>query len=292
MDGEVATGEILEAARALGVLGGKSFALPRVLATLCAPDATAGDVAAVVSHEPGLAVRVLRVANSPLYGVRGGVGTIDRAVALLGLNSVRGIAAAACFGRNLPRSKGASAIDLDELHRHCIATAIAAEALAKVQHGRWAAEAFVAGLLHDFGVLVQLRLDSIGLQQLSATLRRDAPSGNDAAVQSVERSKTTHEHCAAVTLEAWGLPASLVAAVRHHHDPANAPKPYRELAALVHLGDGLSRACGMGFACESTVTMPDETVLASLDLTAGALDAIGATLIDRVSELLDALTGD
>ena len=95
--------QIIAAAHELGVINGDSQAAPRLLSALCQPEATAQSIARLISSEPGLAARVLKVANSPFYGVTRAIATIDRAVVVLGLDSVRGIAAAACLDRSLAR---------------------------------------------------------------------------------------------------------------------------------------------------------------------------------------------
>jgi HD-like signal output (HDOD) protein len=282
-DDDPATQRIFAAARELAVVGGKGFAAPRILAALSAPDATARDVSAMVSHEPGLTARVLKVANSALYGARGGVATVDRALRMLGFDAVRGIAAAACFSRAMPRSKDGSGIDPDELHRHSIAAAVAAEALAKVRHGGISGEAFIAGLLHDVGVLIQMKVIAIEAQQ----------TGRPRAERQQQLSaiEAAHEHSAAVALESWGLPASLVASVRDHHHPDRASAPHGSLAALVNLADHVSRASGIGFACEGAVEAPDEVALSLLGLGVEDLDRVATDLGDRVAVLQTALGG-
>src|SRR6185369_18047552 len=93
----VTDAEILKAASAPGVLGASAYAAPVILATLYKPDVSAREVAQVIGQEPGMTASVLRVANSALYGQSRVVGTIDRAVLLLGLDTVRGVAAAWCM---------------------------------------------------------------------------------------------------------------------------------------------------------------------------------------------------
>ena len=153
----------------------------------------------LVKQDPGITARVLRVANSALYGVRGGVATLRHAVQLLGLESVRGIAAAACFNRNSARSRAEASIDGEELHVHCIATALAAEALAKATGGGFAAQAFIAGLLHDFGVLARLAM--IAEPTRHATAQNESREADAALLDDIAGA---HEHYGAVVLESVG----------------------------------------------------------------------------------------
>ena len=59
-----------------------------------APESTGHDMADLIAHSPTLCARVLRVVNSPLYGLPGHVASIERAVSLLGLESVKNVAIA------------------------------------------------------------------------------------------------------------------------------------------------------------------------------------------------------
>jgi HD-like signal output (HDOD) protein len=268
----------LAAARQLPVTGGMGLAGPRILAALSAPSTTTADVLELVKQEPGITARVLRVANSALYGVRGGVATLRHAIQLLGLDAVRAIAAAACFNRGTQRAEASAPVDDEELNVHCIATALAAESLAKASRGG-GAEAFIAGLLHDFGVP----------PLLGAALSPTHPAGDEDAALLLDEIVASHEHYGAVVLEYWGLPESLRAAARHHHEPRAAPEAHAELASLVHIADCASRSAGFGFATERAPREPLAEALALLGVDSDDVARIGAALPDRVAALRAAL---
>jgi len=118
------------------------------MAALCNSDVSPGEVESLVLGEPALYARVLRIANSAYYGQARSITTLSRAVVVLGLDAVRGIAAAACLDRTLPRGWKHPLVDMNAVVHHSVATAAAAEALARIRHPDLAAEAFVAGLLH------------------------------------------------------------------------------------------------------------------------------------------------
>lgn len=285
--GRIETADILKAAAALGVLGGNAQAGRRLLAMLCNPAITAGDIAAAIDREPGMAARVLRVANSAFYGLARKVSTIDRALMLLGLNAVRGIAAAACLDRAVPQGKDAPQFDVATLLRHSVAVAAAASELARLRKPALASEAFIAGLLHDFGVLVQLRVDPAGLQVFTRQL---ALTGDLSASQLESRHvKVTHDQCAAVIFEEWKLPASLVAAAQFHHNPDDAPEAHAEIAALVHVADSLVRTGEMGFAYEPSADPVSRFAMGVLGVSDADLAAVGAELPERVQALQQSL---
>jgi putative nucleotidyltransferase with HDIG domain len=265
------------------VLGTGRNAIPVMLARLCDPMARVQDVAHVIAQEPGLAARVLRVANSAYYGMSGKVATLERAFVLLGVDAVRGIAAAVCLDRSAIRAIEAAPIDMSAILRHSVATAAAAEALARISHRQLAAEAFIAGLLHDFGVTVQLQLDRDGCVRLVDALSASASADEDSLEQQLVA--VGHARCGAVVFESWKLPTNLVEAVRHHHEPAAAPAAARPLATLVHLGNHLSISIGHAFAFEPSVGAVREDYLKSLGLSLENLEQVMSTLPDRVHVL-------
>lgn len=281
--------DILDAARALGILSGSASSAPRLLATLCQEGVEPREVARIIGQEPGLAARVLRVANSAFYGVPRAIATIDRAVVVLGLDAVRGIAAAACLDRSITRAGEPSVLDMTAFLDHSVATAAAAESLARIRHRAIAPEAFIAGLLHDLGTVLQLRLDAAGLAALVTVVR----GGSDSPMSEIELQhvRVGHETCAAVLFEAWNLPAGITAAVANHHAPGNAPAEHRPLASLVYLGDRLALRNRMGFSAEIAPAGPDPAALAELGLGLAEFDAVGEKLPDLVATLQGALLG-
>ena len=94
------------------------------------PNSTAKDVNKVIASDPAISTRSLKVVNSTFYDLPRMIGSIDRAIALLGLNSVKNIT---------------------------IAVAIGARGLAKRSGSGLSDEAFLAGLIHDVGIMVEMQ---------------------------------------------------------------------------------------------------------------------------------------
>jgi HD-like signal output (HDOD) protein len=213
--------EILKAASRIGILSGGAQSGPGIMAALCHPEVSATQIAALMAKEPSLYARVLRVANSAYYGHARSITTVERALVLLGLEAVCGIAAAACLDRTLARAGKDELVNMEALMRHRHATAVAADSLARINQPELASEAFIAGLLHNLGIVVQIRLDTRGIKAM-LDLRRNRDIRDIRELESAQ-AVVRHEECAAVIFEAWQLPESLIAATCHHHDPMMAP---------------------------------------------------------------------
>ncbi|MGA2189276.1 MAG: HDOD domain-containing protein, partial [Steroidobacteraceae bacterium] len=254
---------------------------------LCNAEVNAREVESLLRKEPALYARVLRVANSPYYGQSRSITTLDRALVVLGLDAVRGIAAAACLDRTMSRGGEQSLIDVRALLQHSLATAAAAESLARIRNPALASDAFIAGLLHNLGIVVQLHLESQGIKAI-IELRKLADSRDMRALES-ECVSVGHEECVAVIFEAWRLPESLISATRHHHEPMDALEPHRALAALINLGATLGLATGSTFALEPAPVARNAFAMSWLGLDAEMVDEVESALPGRLAELKQAL---
>ena len=271
----------------MGFLGAGAHSAPRMMTILCNPQVSEREVAGLIKNEPAIYARVLRVANSAYYGQARAVTTVERAVPLLGLDAVRGIAAAACLDRTMASEASSTQIDMKALLNHTLATAVAAESLAQIGHQSLASEAFIAGLLHNLGVAVQARLDSPGVAAMIVARRADELRG----IRELESdcAAVSHEECVAVLFEAWQLPESLVAAVRHHHDPMAAPAAHCDLAALINLGAHLGLASGSTYTLEPVPGQCDLRVMTQLALDDEDVRGVAAALPERAAALRSAL---
>jgi HD-like signal output (HDOD) protein len=279
--------QILQAAATLGVLASGAASGPRMMAALCDPAISTAAVAALIEKEPTMVARVLRVANSSYYGQSRGIRTLERALQLLGLDAVRGIAAATCLDRGLAREPVIALIEPRPVTLHSLATAAAAEALARIRHPEVAPEAFIASLLHNLGIPVQVQLDRAGVNAI--LLARAAQDARDLPMLEAEYTRVGHAECMAVVYESWQLPESLVLATRYHHTPLAAPPAHQVLSAFVYLGSVLALAGGYTYSLEPGPVTAAPAVMQLLALEVQDLEVIGAALPARVTALIEAL---
>jgi HD-like signal output (HDOD) protein len=197
---------------------------------------------------PALAAKVLRIANSAYYGQSGQVSTVDRAVAVLGLQALRGAALAACFDSVEGRSDEALRKLTVCFCRHSLATACAAKQLALTLAPHLVEEAFMAGLLHDVGLLFTWKL-----QREAAKFVSFLDAG------SVERYVgRRHGECGRLLLEAWSMPKTLTQAVAEHDRIEVGPSVEATLSVLVALAEALAVQAGFGLPGETECQLPAE----------------------------------
>lgn len=284
--------QILQAARSLGAAAGST--LPDLMVTLLSDDAGPDEVACGVAREPMIAARLLKVANSPYYGLSRAVSTLEQAVQLLGLDAVKGIAAAACFDRLVTRDSAAAA-ELQRLREHSLATGCAAQALARRVQPEQAADLFLAGLLHDLGIAVQIKLVPDGLARWRAAgisgRLRDEPLLRESA--ELLNFGVTHEHCAGVVFGAWKLPDRLAQVVAHHHDAAITAAPADTAAGLsarlLALAHGIALGAGYALELEPGAAADDAAEASALGIDDEFIGELTARLPQQVWQLTQGL---
>jgi putative nucleotidyltransferase with HDIG domain len=169
-----------------------------------------------IVRDQGIVARVLRVANSPFFGLSGRVGSIFEAVSVLGVNNLRGlVTAAAVIGAFPIQGKD---FDWEAFWRHGIATAACAKALAK-HSGLSQETAFTAGLLHDVGKLV------MGIYFPKALVHaHQFYQGSSIETLQAERATLGLDHAAlgGEVAKRWHFPPAIREAVELHHTQAMA----------------------------------------------------------------------
>lgn len=198
------------------------------------PDSSTDDIARVISQDPSFTLRLLRLANSALYGRSSTVETVSRAVTMIGTSQIRNLALSMSVAKSfdgLPNEL----VSMENFWRHSLLCALAARHLAKEARRCDPDALFTAGLLHDIGELVIFnRMPGEAREALEAVL----DSSDELPVYQAERQVMSFDHSqvGGELARAWKLPPLLEDCIAHHHDIGNAKKHPRE-TALVHIAN-------------------------------------------------------
>lgn len=240
------------------------------------PDTRLKDLVDVIAKDPSLAGRVLRISNSAMFGLRGRVTTVGRAITILGFNTLRSIVLAT-FTQSLYDNKTSRFKD-KILWEHALATGIAARTISQQVGFPSVEEAFVGGLLHDIGKVVM----DANLGDRYQEVIQQVYNAGETFVEA-ERSifEFDHAQVGSLVVRKWSLAAQLEEAVQLHHDPASATRDPK-LCAIISLSNSLCARYEIG-----PEKLPDLD-LAALDSTAIAgvdPDSL-EEIAERVQEML------
>jgi putative nucleotidyltransferase with HDIG domain len=187
-------------------------------------------IADKVSLDQSLAAKVLKLANASYYGSNSKVITIQQAVSLLGVKSLKNLIRVTIFTNHLPvaRCRG---FDAKAFWRHNIATAICAELISRTLHMKHDF-AFTAGLLHDIGRLVLVSRFPKKYEEVIAHAE-----AHDCEYLEAERVVLGVDHVSVgliLSLQ-WNFSEAIQDAIRGHHSPAEGE--INPIAAIVHIAN-------------------------------------------------------
>jgi putative nucleotidyltransferase with HDIG domain len=212
--------------------------LSRIVATTADPDASVLELSQHVASDQSLAATLLKLVNSAYYGRYRQVFSITDAIVMLGFHEVRNITLATTAFRTF--AQGHPDFDRIQLWKHSLATAMAAEIIAKklgVSQG-----AFASGLLHDIG---KVALDLIHPRLFRDAAHKAHQEGLFIRDTEAEVLGITHQYAGGILVERWELPQTVVEAVRNHHEQ-NPEGADSQLTAIVSLADYVTYQAGIG----------------------------------------------
>jgi len=192
----------------------------------------------LIAQDKSLAAQCLQMANSPLFGRWQTVDSLYGAVVGLGFQRVSDIAMSCGVLNMVPRDSG---IDPVAFWEHSLGCALVCRHFARNISYPDPSKAYLAGLLHDLGIIVNLWVLP---KEFAAAFERARIEGTP--LHEAERSVLGFTHCESGRLlaERWELGPDLIEVVSLHHTPEQA-RDHAGLVALVELSDLLCRMGGL-----------------------------------------------
>jgi putative nucleotidyltransferase with HDIG domain len=216
--------------------------------TINHPRSSIADIAKILSEDQGLAARVLKLSNSPLFGYFSKIDTITQAVTIIGIQQVRDLALAISV-MGLFEGLPEDLITMELFWRHSIGSALAARALATSQREANLERFFVAGILHDIGRLVLFTKLPDLCREMIETARTE-----QRCLYEIERLRLGYDHAdvGGALLRRWKLPQRVAEPVEFHHRCTQAGQFPRE-SAILHCADFLTHALEFGGSGDASV---------------------------------------
>ena len=235
-------------------------------------DSSAAELAQIISKDPSLSSRILRVANSPFYGFARKISTVEWAIVALGFETLRDTVLSLTL---IDLFKGGSAKHFDprKFWKHSMDTASAARSLAREVKYRRPGEAYAVGLLHDIGILVLYRYFPDDFEEIQTLVDEQSLPQSQAEAIVIG---SNHADVGAWLADKWNFPKYFVEAIRYHHTPALA-EINAQLTAIIHVANQIASATG--YSCSD---LPIKFDVGALQLI--GVDKLGAsfkTLADR-----------
>ncbi|MBW1926475.1 MAG: HDOD domain-containing protein [Deltaproteobacteria bacterium] len=214
----------------------------RVSEVIRDPDFSMVDLVNVIKYDQSITANILRMCNSPYFGIRYNIATLREAVIYLGRKNILHVVYAAGTSRFYKKVKGYY-WGAAKLWEHSIGVALMSQILAKKVYDREAPELFTAGLLHDIGKVVLGEFVHESFQEIMNLVSNHGYSFLEAEEEVIG---INHAELGGEIASLWNFPGEIRDAITYHHRPDLMGEGDDSIPWLVYLADQACMMMGIG----------------------------------------------
>jgi putative nucleotidyltransferase with HDIG domain len=241
------------------------------------------DLNYVISLDPVLVGRILKLINSAYYGFSQSVTNIVRAIIMLGINTVKNLTLSTAIIANLSPAKESPGLDMEKFWRHSLGVGVAAKLLARQRRidVKQREEYFTAGLLHDIG---KIPLNAVLSQDYLMTINAAERDGSALFRTEKKLLGINHNDTGAMIVNAWRLEGPVGDVIIHHHRYNEYTGPYQDILYSVVAANYFICSAGIGFAGDSRTEWGDTQVWKYLGLNQDVFEEIKKTVDNEIEK--------
>ncbi len=260
-----------------------SITVSKILEVSRDPQVTAKDLNKVISLDPVLVGRVLKLVNSAYYGLRNKVTSLVTAIIMLGINTIKNLALSTAVLGNVQKDSSFKALNVDGFWRHSIGVGVTSKLIAAkigITLNRQE-EFFIGGLLHDIGKIpINVLFEE---NYLKAIQQADFEKTQLIEMES-KIIGITHSEVGKMIAEKWRLTGETYECILHHHDPNMASEENFKLVASVSIANAYCNVNQIGFSGNRYAKKIDDYILSSVGVTEEFLDEIFETISAEIEK--------
>lgn len=247
------------------------------------PKTSPADLNQVISLDPVLMGRVMKLINSAYYSLPNQITSLVRAIIMLGINTVKNLALSTAVLGNLGKKGNFQALNIDGFWRHSLCVGVTAKqiALRRRRDSKSLEEYFVSGLLHDIGKIpLNNRLPAEYVHALQLTERERLP------LYLLEERTMEVNHCEVgrLIIKSWNLGSSMEDTVFFHHFLDSYPGQNRDFVLTVAAANYFANANGIGFSGDRYPQRLPDYVLTDLGISWDDLEAIEDSVTGEIEK--------
>lgn len=254
----------------------------RLESALESPSSTIDDFAKLLSTDPDLCARLLRMANSAFYSFPAKIETIDRAISTIGMRQIRELVLVTSvidmfYGVDLRY------VNMRSFWEHSVAVGVLSRALARYARLGQNERFYIPGLLHDIGRLVLfLKLPTL----MSEILQQSSDEARPLFELEQEHLGYCHADVGGRLLELWKIPQSIYEPVGYHHHPLKSLE-YAPMTSAVHLADAWVNRQKFGSSGEANALELSHHALEILSIQEPDMDEVWIQGKDEISDVIN-----
>ena len=236
-------------------------------------------IAAAIGYDPMLAARVLRLANSPVYGFQQQMTNLTEAVGAVGNRAIYNMTMIGVVADSFAHEIRNSAAGRD-IWLHSLATGFAARELGITLNLRSVDEAFTCGLLHDIGELLLFRADPKLFAEISGLAENEDTTDIEKEVLGFD-----HAQLGALAARRWNLPEAVCNMILYHHDPTATTESLL-MTNLINIADRLSYRKNRELPIDESFMFSESVIMLRLDEP--QLEAVWEKVLVNMREVVKA----
>ena len=206
------------------------------------------ELAELLEKDQAIAAKILKLANSPYYGMSGKVSSIQHAAVVLGHKSIGEIITMGGTSTLLSNRLEGYSLEAGALWKHSLAVAFGSRIIAKRVDPGSENDAFTSGLIHDSGKLI---LDKYVAERWELFERFMSDGKHTFLEAEKEILELDHSEVASEVCKTWNIPEPLIIAIKYHHHPSKSQES--RLAYIVHIADAVAMMTGLGLGIDGTL---------------------------------------
>ena len=246
---------------------------------LLRPSSSAQEIAEVIEKDTNLSARILRIVNSAFYNFPSRIDKISRAVTIMGTRQMATLASGInCL--KIFQMIPSRVVDMKSFWEHSLLCGLGARLLGGYKNIQNTERLFVAGMIHDMGLLALYnRLPDVACLIIEKARSEFRP------LHEVEKEVLGLDHAelAHILMKRWRFPLSLETIIRYHHRPLRSPNTLE--AAIVHLADMIAIAAGSGFSGERRVPPLEAEVWDLLGISPCTIPVVADQALRQLDEI-------
>lgn len=207
-------------------------------------DSSAKDLKDIIERDPPLCARLLKLANSAHYGYAKTISDIQEAIVCIGFDAVRELALNQKVCELFKQEETRNGYSRWQLWKHSSAVAVTSKMIYRREFRERGDDIYVAGLLHDIGIIVE---DQFFPELFNTTLEILARGERNLDDIEQEIINIDHAQVGKAISEDWGFPDELIQAIGFHHGPIRADEEYRNFVYTVHIANYICQREKIGF---------------------------------------------
>ncbi len=253
-------------------------------------NAEPADLVNAINMDPLLMGKVLKLVNSAYFGLGKAIVSLQRAVILLGFNTIKNIALSAAMTSSINVQSSFKSFNNEQFWEHSVACSILAKAMAKKMAipAIEVEEYFVSGLMHDIGKVVLISKHAVVCEEIY----EQASFGKTVAVElEEERFGISHATLGARIASKWRFPETMCNAVEFHHTPEKAPDDRKKMAYSIHFANKMAHNLKIGIETSSDLDTISDEAMEGFPLSPSDMDELTEDLPKAVEEAKSFLRG-